>query len=48
MSKENSVPRRFHTHETARTAALDGLPLATFWQRALDYVGDLLLALAIW
>jgi uncharacterized RDD family membrane protein YckC len=40
--------RRFHAHESARADALDGLLLATFWQRALGYVIDLHLALAVW
>jgi uncharacterized RDD family membrane protein YckC len=49
MSEKNSGSRRrFHAHETAREAALDGLPLATFWQRALGYFVDLLLAVVVW
>jgi uncharacterized RDD family membrane protein YckC len=35
-------------HETARTLALEGLPLAAFWQRALGYFVDLSLALVLW
>jgi uncharacterized RDD family membrane protein YckC len=40
--------RRFHAHADARAAALDGLPLATYWQRLLGYGVDLLLAVVIW
>ena len=40
--------RRFHPHDTARIHGLTGLPLATFWQRVLGYVVDLLIAVAIW
>lgn len=35
-------------HETARMHALEGLPLATFWQRVLGYAADLVLALLVW
>ncbi len=49
MKDKPDVPRRrFHMHETARMLALEGLPLATFWQRLLGYSIDLLLALLIW
>lgn len=27
---------------------LDGLPLATFWQRLLGYILDLLIAVILW
>ncbi len=40
--------RRFHHHETTRIHALEGLPLAAFWQRALGYFVDLSLAVVIW
>lgn len=40
--------RRFHAHESARMAELNGLPLAAFWQRALGYFVDLLLAVVVW
>jgi uncharacterized RDD family membrane protein YckC len=40
--------RHFQAHATARTSALNGLPLATFWQRVLGYFVDLLLAVLIW
>jgi len=49
MSGEPKRARhRFHAHETARTHALDGLPLATFWQRVVGYFSDFILAVAIW
>lgn len=35
-------------HETERMLALEGLPLAAFWQRALGYVIDLFIALVLW
>jgi len=40
--------RYFHAHESARFDALDGLPLATFWQRALGYGINLILAVLVW
>jgi hypothetical protein len=40
--------RRFQIHETDRMHALEGLPLATFWQRALGFLIDFLLALLVW
>jgi uncharacterized RDD family membrane protein YckC len=40
--------RHFHAHETARMDALDGLPLAGFWRRALGLAVDSLLLLALW
>lgn len=43
-----SGPRRFHAHETPRFKELDGLPLATFWQRLLGYFVDLILAVILW
>ena len=36
--------RLFHAHPDARAAALNGLPLATYWQRLLGYAVDLLIA----
>lgn len=38
----------FHAHETARFDALDGVPLARFWQRALGFMVDFLLMLCVW
>jgi uncharacterized RDD family membrane protein YckC len=40
--------RRFHANEPARREALDGIALATFWQRALGYFIDLFLAVVAW
>jgi uncharacterized RDD family membrane protein YckC len=47
MSTEKRI-RRFHAHGHARMLALNGLPLASFWQRLLGYGVDLLIAVAIW
>ncbi len=43
-----SVPRRFHAHESPRHRALEGRPLATFPQRLLGYVVDLILVVILW
>jgi len=40
--------RRFHAHESHRVASLNGLPLATAWQRLLGYFIDVFLAVLIW
>jgi hypothetical protein len=40
--------RRFHAHENAHAMRLEGLPLAAFWQRALGYTVDLLVAVVVW
>jgi uncharacterized RDD family membrane protein YckC len=49
MSQPSSVSRRtFSSHESPRMHALEGLPLATFWQRALGYWIDVLLAVVLW
>jgi len=40
--------RRYHAHAGARADLLDGLLLATFWQRLLGYCVDLLIAVVIW
>jgi uncharacterized RDD family membrane protein YckC len=40
--------RKFHAHETARMDRLNGLPLATFGQRALGFGIDFLLMLVMW
>jgi uncharacterized RDD family membrane protein YckC len=40
--------RYFHAHETARMDALSGVPLAAFWQRALGYFVDLMVAVVLW
>jgi uncharacterized RDD family membrane protein YckC len=49
MSEKAEKPtRRFHADESARREALDGIALATFWQRALGYFIDLFLAVVLW
>ena len=40
--------RYFHAHETTRMLTLEGLRLATFWQRILGYVIDLWVAIILW
>lgn len=40
--------RRFHAHAHHRAAALEGVLLATFWQRLVGYFVDLLVAVVIW
>jgi uncharacterized RDD family membrane protein YckC len=40
--------RRFHAHVSAHVDALNGLVLASFWQRLLGYFVDLVIAVAIW
>jgi uncharacterized RDD family membrane protein YckC len=44
----NHSPRTFQVHENPHATALQGLPLATFWQRALGYFIDVLLAVLLW
>jgi uncharacterized RDD family membrane protein YckC len=44
----NPARRTFQVHENPRAIALEGLPLATFWQRALGYWIDVLLAVLLW
>ncbi len=49
MEQHLATGRRcFRSHDSARIQALDGLPLATFWQRLLGYVADILLAIVLW
>ena len=43
-----SDPQHFHAHETLSSRELEGLPLATFWQRLVGYVIDVLLAMLLW
>ncbi len=45
---QNATRRVFHLHDTSRLHALEGLPLATFPQRALGYVSDVLFAVLVW
>ena len=40
--------RRFHAHVETRAVSLNGILLATFWQRLLGYCVDLLAAVIIW
>src|SRR5580692_4706939 len=46
--KPAKARRRFHTHESARSKALNGVVLATFWQGVLGYSVDLVLAVLLW
>jgi uncharacterized RDD family membrane protein YckC len=49
MNDSHPKPRRhYHAHGTARMQALEGVPLATFWQRLLGYAIDILLAIVVW
>ena len=48
MKDKPTALRRFHMHETARMQALEGLPLATIWQRLLGYFIDVFLAVLLW
>ena len=40
--------RRFHPHTGTRADSLDGLLLATFWQRLLGYFVDLVVGVIVW
>jgi len=43
------VPSRFfHAQHGGRCDAVEGLPLAAFWQRALGYFADVFVAVLIW
>jgi len=46
--KSRETLRRFQIHETERMRALEGLPLATLWQRVLGFLIDLFLAVLLW
>jgi uncharacterized RDD family membrane protein YckC len=46
--QSKAARRRFHAHAGARAALLDGMLLATFWQRLVGYLVDLLIAVLIW
>ena len=49
MSRPSSPSRRtFSSHDNPRVDTLEGLPLATFWQRALGYWIDPLFAVLLW
>lgn len=45
---KTSGRQRFHTHQSAKMRQLEGVRLATFGQRMLGYLVDLLLAIVIW
>jgi len=47
-SKVPAARLRYHAHAGARAESLNGVLLATFWQRLLGYVVDLLVAIIIW
>jgi hypothetical protein len=40
--------RLYQPHESVRSQALSGLPLAKFWQRLAGYAIDVLLAVLLW
>jgi uncharacterized RDD family membrane protein YckC len=44
----NAARRRYHAHASTRAESLNGILLATFWQRLLGYCVDLLIAVIIW
>jgi uncharacterized RDD family membrane protein YckC len=44
----NAASRRYHAHAGVRAESLNGMLLATFWQRFLGYCVDLLIAVIIW
>jgi uncharacterized RDD family membrane protein YckC len=49
MSQQSKAARRrYRAHAGARADSLNGLLLATFWQRLLGYCVDLLIAVIIW
>ena len=49
MNRPSSLAKRsFSSHENPRVNALEGLPLATFWQRTLGYWIDLFFAVLLW
>ncbi len=40
--------QHFHAQESPQFRQLNGVPLATFWQRVLGYVIDVMLAVIVW
>jgi uncharacterized RDD family membrane protein YckC len=46
--QSKAVRRRYHAHIGTRAESLNGILLATFWQRLLGYCVDLLVAVIIW
>jgi hypothetical protein len=47
-SSKQDGQRSFHAHISSRAAALNGMPLAQFWQRLVGYIVDILLAVTLW
>jgi uncharacterized RDD family membrane protein YckC len=47
-SQSKAARRRYHAHAGPRAELLNGILLATFWQRLLGYCVDLLIAVIIW
>jgi uncharacterized RDD family membrane protein YckC len=48
MRNHSKQRHYFRAHATARAHALDGMPLAMFWQRLLGYFLDLTFAVLLW
>jgi uncharacterized RDD family membrane protein YckC len=46
--QSNAARRRYHAHADKPAELLNGILLATFWQRLLGYCVDLLIAVIIW
>jgi uncharacterized RDD family membrane protein YckC len=46
--RSKSQRRHYHAHAGKRAESLNGVLLATFWQRLLGYFVDLLVAILIW
>ena len=46
--QSKAARRRYHAHAGPRAELLNGILLATFWQRLLGYCVDLLIAVIIW
>jgi uncharacterized RDD family membrane protein YckC len=48
VQQPEKARRRYHVHVGARADSLNGILLATFWQRLLGYFVDLVAAVGIW
>ena len=49
MTEGSTAARRYyHSHSTARAEELNGISLATFWQRLIGYIIDVMVAVTIW
>ena len=48
MAEKGIARNYFQAHETGRADQLQGLPLATFAQRALGFLVDFVVVLALW